>query len=960
MLKKSVILLILPMIVFVGCLGGLVEVEFEGLEQLKALKNPIPQDKDKLINELQNNRANHNWPRFDSVLKEVNTLGLEKAMPILIQALQDENRRYNAAGTLGYIGGRAIDAVPALIQALQDADGWDFRFRVAWALGYIGAVDAVPTLIQASQDQDAEVRKGVAEALANIEKALVQKGKDAVPALIQALQDENTQVRQYAIGILEEIEDVVPVLIQALQDENAQVRNNVSEALRQIGTTEALQAVQERRLIDELQDEVGDVRANAAEALGEIKAVNTIPALIQVLQDQDAKVRASAAGSLGSIGSEDAVTALIQALQDQDAQVRANAAGSLGSIGSKDAAPTLKQALQDQDAQVRANAAFSLGQIGSKDTVPALKQALQDQDAQVRANAAGSLGSIGSEDAVPALIQALQDQDAQVRNNVSEALEQIDTPEALQALQERKVAELIKELQDGVGDVRANAAFSLGQIGSKDTVPALKQALQDQDAEVRISAVKALGPLGLEDTVPALIQVLQDQDAAVRTSAVQALGQIGTPEALQAVQKQKVAELIKKSQNSDPEIRISAVKELKEIGTPEAVQAVQAVQERKVAELIKELKDQAEDLEVRISAVKELEKIGTLGALQAIQEHARKIDKNSPKKITWKKDGAQMVLIPGIPTKVEPTYDKFGDLVSGVVGGSIEKTSPIYMDVHEVTIDQFKTFLKSTGYTRKIPVEDSDLEKEVPFDFKMIYEYSPTGKHPMISITYNDAAAYAKWVGKRLPTPAEWQHAARGGLDDPMSYAEWVEKGSSSMDHALFVFEQIKEIQNGIEFGTISAPLASILLEKTSSLGKTYPWEDSETNDYSSVTKKIVALEFERGKDILLGDGNYPISVAREYANYKGTGGKDKWNQSTAPVGSFKPNGYGLYDMAGNVIEYCQGWYDEDQENRVLKGGHWDSGKDDIDIVSTSTGTGIISDSRRGFRCVKDGWIINQ
>ena len=57
-------------------------------------------------------------------------------------------------------------------------------------------------------------------------------------------------------------------------------------------------------------------------------------------------------------------------------------------------------------------------------------------------------------------------------------------------------------------------------------------------------------------------------------------------------------------------------------------------------------------------------------------------------------------------------------------------------------------------------------------------------------------------------------------------------------------------------------------------------------------------------------------------ANYQGTDGKDKW-QYMALVGSFKPNGYGLYDMTGNVWVWCQDWCDRSQDQKVLLGGSW-------------------------------------
>ena len=95
----------------------------------------------------------------------------------------------------------------------------------------------------------------------------------------------------------------------------------------------------------------------------------------------------------------------------------------------------------------------------------------------------------------------------------------------------------------------------------------------------------------------------------------------------------------------------------------------------------------------------------------------------------------------------------------------------------------------------------------------------------------------------------------------------------------------------------------------------------------------------------------YDKGLARDYANYQGTDGKDKWRY-TAPVGSFKPNGYGLYDMAGNVWEWCQDWYDSGQEQKVLRGGSWFYNTYYLRLANPTSYHPAIRTYRYGFRCV--------
>jgi formylglycine-generating enzyme len=191
-----------------------------------------------------------------------------------------------------------------------------------------------------------------------------------------------------------------------------------------------------------------------------------------------------------------------------------------------------------------------------------------------------------------------------------------------------------------------------------------------------------------------------------------------------------------------------------------------------------------------------------------------------------------------------------------------------WMDKTEVTNEQFAKFVEETHYVtvaerqpdpKQFPgVPPEQLKPgsitftppshvETLDDHMQWWSYTPGAswrhpegpqsniggreKHPVVHVCWDDAMAYAKWAGKRLPTEAEWEYAARGGLD-----------------HNAFVWGREK-LPGGRWMANI--------------------WQ-----------------------------GTFPNENAGE-DGFKGT----------APVASFPPNGYGLYDMAGNVWEWCADWY---------------------------------------------------
>jgi hypothetical protein len=169
---------------------------------------------------------------------------------------------------------------------------------------------------------------------------------------------------------------------------------------------------------------------------------------------------------------------------------------------------------------------------------------------------------------------------------------------------------------------------------------------------------------------------------------------------------------------------------------------------------------------------------------------------------------------------------------------------------YEVTVAQFRKFVEATGY-KTTPEKEGYSFGFTGTSWAQVQgltwrngsslNESAEDDHPVVHVSQADAEAFCKWIGGRLPTDEEWEHAARGGL-----------------------------------------------------AGKEYVWGD----DWPPPK----------------GAGNFSDAAAkRKYTEWTIIDGYDDGFADTAPVGSFQPNGYGLYDMAGNVWEwvsekpYCRG-----------------------------------------------------
>ena len=122
-----------------------------------------------------------------------------------------------------------------------------------------------------------------------------------------------------------------------------------------------------------------------------------------------------------------------------------------------------------------------------------------------------------------------------------------------------------------------------------------------------------------------------------------------------------------------------------------------------------------------------------------------------PNQIVWNKDGAKMALIPAGAFEMGDALNEAESYMDRSRPVHTVTLDGFYMDKTEVTVGQFKAFR-----------DDSNYSWDGSWD--IVATKSRTDDHPMVHVSWDDAVAYAEWAGKRLPTEAEWEYAARGRL----------------------------------------------------------------------------------------------------------------------------------------------------------------------------------------------------
>ncbi|MFF0049193.1 formylglycine-generating enzyme family protein [Streptomyces sp. NPDC005498] len=246
--------------------------------------------------------------------------------------------------------------------------------------------------------------------------------------------------------------------------------------------------------------------------------------------------------------------------------------------------------------------------------------------------------------------------------------------------------------------------------------------------------------------------------------------------------------------------------------------------------------------------------------------------------------------------------------------------SPFWIDAKAVTNERFARFVDATGYVTEaerfgwsyvfagfLPAalrRGAARPAQTPWwcGVEGAHWRAPEGPHsgvdgradhPVVHVSHNDALAYCRWAGVRLPTEAEWEYAGRGGLEQ-----------------------------------------------------RRFPWGDELTPGGEHRSN--------------IWQGRFPTKNTAE-DGYRGT----------APVDAFEPNGYGLYNVSGNVWEWCADWWGTEHgsrrrtdpkgpargTSRVMRGGSYLCHRSYCNryrVAARTANTPDSSTGNLGFRCVRD------
>ncbi len=371
--------------------------------------------------------------------------------------------------------------------------------------------------------------------------------------------------------------------------------------------------------------------------------------------------------------------------------------------------------------------AITTTSITLKRSVGELTRSLQDKDWAIREAAIIELSAAPSNGIIRHIATMLKDDVWRVRCTALDALGKIGSRAALR--------EMAKCLEDDVWHVRYQAVEALRRMESDRAIKPLLTVLHDENWQIRLKAVQALGEFRSKRSVAGLTTCLHDEVWQVREYAAKSLAQLHSEKAVKA--------LAQSLRDPNWRVRSMAVTALWHIGSEKAIHG-----------LIEAIQDP--NWMVHWKAAYALGRIGTidiLSILSRLEESDHASLQESARRLLGTFEliaDPHLHAAPRLEYRSEDQYAAMqyippGEFIMGTDDGPGD-ASPAqtiflggyFIDSYEVTNYQYKLFDPSHQYHPEMEL------------------------YPVVNITWDQAQNYAAWLGKRLPSEAEWEKAARG------------------------------------------------------------------------------------------------------------------------------------------------------------------------------------------------------